>query len=114
KHFTFSGFLPSRRPERQKHLRALAGSGILILYESPHRLLVMLEDIRKFLGDRAIVVAREVTKLHEEFVRGTVTEVLDRLKTKPIKGEITVIVGPPVNGDVTPAFARSIGEEMKN
>jgi 16S rRNA (cytidine1402-2'-O)-methyltransferase len=92
--FRFVGFLPPRKLARQKALRELsAAAQTLVFYEAPHRLVEMLEDVRAELGDRPAVVAREVTKLHEEFVRGTASEVLERLGKKPVKGEITVLVG---------------------
>ncbi len=103
--FRFVGFLPPRRLARQKALRALReASETLVFYEAPHRLLEMLEDLSSGLGDRPAVVAREVSKLHEEFVRGTVSEVLERLRKKTVKGEITVLVGSgPSAAPRTPA-----------
>lgn len=92
--FRFLGFLPSRKSARRKSLAELKGAAkALIFYEAPHRLLEMLEDVLEILGDRPAVVAREVTKLHEEFVRGLVSEVFRALKKKPVKGEITVLLG---------------------
>ncbi len=94
--FRFLGFLPAKKLARRKALAGMRNSTkVLIFYEAPHRLIEMLEDVRETLGDRPVVVAREVTKLHEEFVRGSITEALDRLGKKPVKGEITVIVGKP-------------------
>ena len=92
--FRFLGFLPSRKSARRKSLAELKSAAkALIFYEAPHRLLEMLEDVLEILGDRPAVVAREVTKLHEEFVRGLVSAVLRALKKKPVKGEITVLLG---------------------
>jgi 16S rRNA (cytidine1402-2'-O)-methyltransferase len=65
----------------------------LVFYEAPHRLLEMLKDAREILGEREIVIAREVTKVHEEFVRGTIGTALEYLKRRPVKGEITVLIG---------------------
>ncbi|MGH9449975.1 MAG: 16S rRNA (cytidine(1402)-2'-O)-methyltransferase [Terriglobia bacterium] len=95
--FRFSGFLASKKAARQKSLRAFAGaSETLVFYEAPHRVVEMIEDLVKILGDRPLVVAREVTKMHEEFLRGQASEVLAVLRRRPvIKGEITVVVGPP-------------------
>lgn len=94
--FRFLGFLPAKKLARRKALEQLkAASKTLVFYEAPHRLLEMLEEVRETLGDRPVVVAREVTKVHEEFQRGSVSEVLGRLGKKPVKGEITVLVGPP-------------------
>ena len=94
--FRFLGFLPSKKLPRRKTLARLkTATKALVFYEAPHRLLEMLEDVLAVLGDRPVVVAREVTKVHEEFLRGSVSEVLARLRKKPVKGEITVIVGLP-------------------
>jgi 16S rRNA (cytidine1402-2'-O)-methyltransferase len=97
--FRFLGFLPSKKGARRKALEELKeATKTLVFYEAPHRVLEMLKDVRDVLGDRQVVVAREVTKLHEEFVRGSASEVLARLKQKPVKGEITVLVGGELNG----------------
>ncbi|HEV2351843.1 MAG TPA: 16S rRNA (cytidine(1402)-2'-O)-methyltransferase [Terriglobia bacterium] len=93
--FRFLGFLPSKKLARRGSLQTLEGAeGSLVFYESPHRIIEMLQDTMETLGDRPCVVAREVTKFHEEFVRGPVSDVLVQLMKKPAKGEITVIVGP--------------------
>ena len=92
--FRFLGFLPSKASQRRRALEeAKTTQKTLVFYEAPHRVLEMLADARKILGDRPVVLAREVTKVHEEFLRGTASEVLDTLKKKPVKGEITVLVG---------------------
>lgn len=111
--FRFVGFLPARKLVRQKALQELRSAGqTLVFYEAPHRLAEMLDDVRAVFGDRPAVVAREVTKLHEEFVRGTVGEVLERLRKKPVKGEITVLVG---HGEAPPGGApgRSLRPELQ-
>ena len=93
--FRFLGFLPSRKSARRKALEELKGATkTLVFYEAPHRAVESLEDIREVLGDVPLVVAREVTKLHEEFLRGTASEMVARLKKRPVKGEITVLVAP--------------------
>jgi 16S rRNA (cytidine1402-2'-O)-methyltransferase len=93
--FRFIGFLPPKSGARCKVLQQLAREQTtLIFYESPHRLLESLEDVVAVLGNRPIAVARELTKLHEEFVRGSAKDVLEELRARPsIKGEITVLVG---------------------
>src|SRR5271157_403831 len=92
--FRFIGFLPSKKAARRKALEELkTATKTLVFYEAPHRVLEMLRDVRDILGDREVVLAREVTKLHEEFVRGTVSGLLDRAKGKTIRGEITLLVG---------------------
>jgi len=97
--FRFFGFLPAKRNARRKQLDEI-GQGIqktLVFYEAPHRVVEMLRDLRRALGDRPVVIAREVTKVYEEFVRGSASEVLEALKLRPPKGEITVLVGPDSN-----------------
>jgi 16S rRNA (cytidine1402-2'-O)-methyltransferase len=94
--FRFLGFLPSKKLQRRRALEALKDANkTLVFYESPHRIVAMMADVAKALGERQVVVAREVTKIHEEFLRGTVSGVLEHLRKKPVKGEITVLVGPP-------------------
>jgi 16S rRNA (cytidine1402-2'-O)-methyltransferase len=96
--FRFVGFLPSKRLARQRFLHELKGERALVFYESPQRVTEALEDIGDILGNRPVVLAREITKLHEEFLRGTVSEVLARIQGKRIKGEVTILLGPPENG----------------
>ncbi len=99
--FRFLGFLPSKKGERRKSLEQLKDAPkTLVFYEAPHRLLEMLKDAREILGERDIVVAREVTKVHEEFVRGNLGTALEYLKRKPVKGEITVLIGLNAAADV--------------
>jgi 16S rRNA (cytidine1402-2'-O)-methyltransferase len=94
--FVFIGFLPSRPTERRKALRELASERrTLVLYEAPHRLLEMLEDAVELLGNRPAVVAREVTKLYEEFLRGHLEGLVAGVRRKPPRGEITLLIGPP-------------------
>jgi len=94
--FVFAGFLPARPTERRKTLRGLAVEGrTLALYEAPHRLLDTLEDALEILGNRPAVVAREVTKLYEEFQRGHLEDLLVTARKKAPRGEITLLIGPP-------------------
>lgn len=93
--FRFVGFLPSRSGERRSLLESLAPvTETLVFYEAPHRITDMLHDLEKIFGpNRRLVVARELTKVHEEFLRGSVSEVVAELARREIaKGEITVIV----------------------
>ncbi len=93
--FHFGGFLPAKSGQRRKALERLKDEeATLVFYEAPHRILAALEDIAAVLGARPAVVAREVTKLHEEFLRGTPAELKQALEARPsIKGEITLLVG---------------------
>ena len=93
--FFFAGFLPARQSARRKALAALAGfEKTIVFYESPHRIADSLQDIHDILGEREVAIAREVTKIHEEFLRGTVAEIRELLMNEPVKGELTVVVGP--------------------
>jgi 16S rRNA (cytidine1402-2'-O)-methyltransferase len=93
--FRFLGFLPPKKSQRRKILESLQGEDVsLILYEAPRRIVETLEDVRELLGDRPVVLARELTKIHEEFLRGTVSDVLSQLRSRTtLKGEMTVILG---------------------
>jgi 16S rRNA (cytidine1402-2'-O)-methyltransferase len=93
--FHFAGFLPPKPGQRTKTLEALADEqATLIFYEAPHRILETLEAIEQTLGPRPVVIARELTKIHEEFLRGTAAELRAILQQREgIKGEITLLVG---------------------
>lgn len=91
--FVFEGFLPQKKG-RQTRLEILSQeSRTIILYESPHKLLKTLKQIAEFFGeDRRVSVSREITKLHEETIRGTAFQVLTHYENKPPKGEIVVVI----------------------
>jgi 16S rRNA (cytidine1402-2'-O)-methyltransferase len=94
--FRFSGFLPAKRGERRAALETVKNSPrTLVFYEAPHRIVETLFDVVEVLGGaRHVVVAREVTKIHEEFLRGRASEVLEILKAREaVKGEITLLIG---------------------
>jgi 16S rRNA (cytidine1402-2'-O)-methyltransferase len=93
--FYFGGFLPSKPGQRAKALEALVDeTATLVFYEAPHRLLETLEAIETALGPRPVVVARELTKIHEEFLRGTAAEILAQLTARDsVKGEVTLLIG---------------------
>ena len=92
--FRFGGFLPAKANQRRKELEDLKeAQKTLVYYEAPHRIVETLTDVVEILGDRLVVVAREVTKLHEEFLRGRCLEVLAELRRRDkVKGELTLIV----------------------
>lgn len=93
--FTFLGFLPGRPTERRRRLRQMASEPrSLVLYEAPHRVRATLRDALEVLGDRQAVVARELTKIHEEFLRGRIADLVQRLEETEPRGEITLIIGP--------------------
>jgi 16S rRNA (cytidine1402-2'-O)-methyltransferase len=96
--FLFAGFLPARRAPRRARLSDLARvQSTLIFYESPHRIKETLADALDLLGDREAVVARELTKLHEEFIRGTLSRLLAAMDEGAARGEMVLIVGPPLD-----------------
>ena len=121
--FLFYGFLPSKPPARQKFLLSLKDRPeTLIFYESPRRLRSFLEDAFRILGDRRLMVAREMTKLYEEVYRGTVSEVLKDLGEEEIKGEVTIVLegatlpakvdGPAIE-EALEIYYREMGLSMK-
>jgi len=104
--FRFSGFLPAKSGQRRKLFESIKDSPrTLVFYEAPHRLLEALADVVEVLGnDRHVVVAREVTKLHEEFLRGRAAEILEQLKARgDVKGEITLLIAKAEEGAVPSA-----------
>ncbi len=111
--FYFGGFLPAKSGQRLRTLEALADRDeTLIFYEAPHRIVEALEAVEQAMGARPVVVARELTKLHEEFLRGPVAEVRAQLAARDsVKGEITLLIGraqapPPEDTPVPEAVAQ--------
>lgn len=93
--FAFEGFLPNRVGKRREKLGRLKDeSRVLIFYEAPTRLIASLSDILEIMGDREVVLAREVTKVYEEFLRGPLSHVMESLKERQVKGEIVLILAP--------------------
>lgn len=91
--FIFGGFLPRKSTERKRFLHTLLSEErTIIFYEAPHRLIKTLKDILALWGDRRIALARELTKKHEEVLRGTISQILSTLEGKEIKGEITLVI----------------------
>jgi 16S rRNA (cytidine1402-2'-O)-methyltransferase len=94
--FLFVGFLPARSGARRTSMEQLRGEArTIIFYEAPHRIEEFLSDALEILGDRPACLAREVTKIHEEFRRAPLSALLESLKEKPARGEITVLIAPP-------------------
>lgn len=94
--FFFAGFLPPKEVARRTRLTELAQvPGSLVIYEAPHRLGETLRDIAEVLGNRNAVVARELTKLHEDVSRGSLAELAEIFASADIKGEMVIVVGPP-------------------
>jgi len=106
--FLFVGFLPARGAERKRALERLRiEDRTIIFYESPHRIEETLLDAREILGDRHACLAREVTKLHEEFRRGTLSEISASLLESPARGEITLLIAAGTAADARSADASS-------
>lgn len=95
--FAFLGFLPTKSGERKKLLTEFMNvKATLIAFENPHRIVDALADVASTFGDRRVAVSRELTKLHEEVLRGTASEVQEILGSRPsVKGEITLVIAPP-------------------
>lgn len=92
--FVFEGFLPQKKGRQTKFKELAEEQRTIVLYESPHRLVKCLAQIMEFMGeDRPVVVARELSKMFEEFVRGTASDVHAHFEQNPPKGEIVVIIG---------------------
>ncbi len=91
--FTFWGFLPARRNQRRNLLsKAKLQESTHIFYEAPHRIVQSLQDMADILGDRRIALVKEITKLHEQVLRGSVTAILDAIREFPISGEYVIVV----------------------
>ena len=98
--FVFEGFLPRTAGARRRRLAELAAeSRTTVLFEAPHRLGASLADMAQVMGTRRAAVARELTKVHEEVIRGTLDELAERFRETPARGEITVVIegAPPVS-----------------
>jgi len=103
--FTFAGFPPPKTGKRRAFYRGWADLGhTLVVFESPHRLLASLEDAHAELGDRPAAIARELTKMHEEVLRGRLSELLAELKSRPsLRGEFVMVIGPADNAHRSPS-----------
>jgi len=91
--FLYLGYLPSKTSERRKAVGQIANlSYTLIFFETPHRIIESLEDLLAILGDRRICAAREMTKLFEEYWRGTISGALEYFESQPARGEFTLVI----------------------
>ena len=89
--FTFLGFLPlNKKLRKQKFEEIQKANNTIIIYEAPHKLKTTLQDLKEIIGERKIVLAREITKIHEEFIRGNIDEIIDVADN--IKGEIVIMI----------------------
>jgi 16S rRNA (cytidine1402-2'-O)-methyltransferase len=113
--FFFAGFLPARGSLRRHRLEELARiPATLVLFEAPHRLLASLEDMVGILGTRQASVARELTKVHEEFLHGTIAELLELFRARPrIQGEITLVIERGEAAAVPAAWPASLKQHLE-
>ena len=116
--FRFGGFLPHKSGQRRDDLARIRETPrTQIFYEAPHRIIETLEDVVEMLGaSRHVVVAREVTKIHEEFLRGRADEVLETLRSRgDVKGEITLLIdrAPEVVGEEEAPAKKSVGARLQ-
>jgi 16S rRNA (cytidine1402-2'-O)-methyltransferase len=104
--FAYEGFLPNRQGKRRERLLLLKGEErVLVFYESPRRLTAALADLLQVMGNREVVIARELTKIYEEFIRGNLADVMARLDERQIKGEVVLLVAPAPTHNSTAEFS---------
>ncbi len=109
--FHFVGFLPSKAGARRKALQQIANeSATVVAYESPHRILETLAEIAELLPERPLVLAREMSKIHEEFLRGSADQIREQLAIRAaVKGEITLVIGRGEEKENTPGTDQILG-----
>jgi 16S rRNA (cytidine1402-2'-O)-methyltransferase len=101
--FRYEGFLPRRKAERRSRLLVLLEEGeALAFYEAPHRVLKTLQDLAELAPEREVIVTREMTKVHEEVLRGRAEDVLEIFSDRKPKGEFVVIIAPGEEGEAPP------------
>jgi 16S rRNA (cytidine1402-2'-O)-methyltransferase len=112
--FEFRGFLPAKSGQRRTALEKLRGTEqTVVVYEAPHRIREALEDIVEVLGaHRPVVIARELTKIHEEFLRGSAADLLRQVRDRELKGEITLLIGKGER-EARAATEKSLAERLK-
>ncbi|MBT9173281.1 MAG: Ribosomal RNA small subunit methyltransferase I [Syntrophomonadaceae bacterium] len=111
--FEFFGFLPSRGAKRKEMMEAILSAGkTAIFYEAPHRLAGTLADLAAFAGHRPAVVARELTKIHEEFVRGSLQELAQHFVVQAPRGECTVLLAPAEIGQIPVVSAQPLVDKL--
>jgi len=112
--FEFRGFLPAKSGQRRTELeRVRTVEHTVVFYEAPHRIHESLQDIVAVLGAaRPVVIARELTKMHEEFLRGTAGELATRIRDREVKGEITILIGKASAG-VEPGEKVDLGTRLQ-
>ena len=112
--FYFVGFLPPRSQARKAELEKLrAIDATLVFYEAPHRIRESLLDVREILGDRRAAVARELTKLHEQFIRGAVSEIIAHFEANEPRGEMTLVIAGSREDNLGAVQSISVSEEVE-
>jgi len=112
--FLFAGFLPPKRQARRTTLEELRTErATLVLYEAPHRIRETLVDAREILGDRRAALARELTKLHEQFLRGALSEISAQLSAQEPRGEITLVIAGSADDNLVVAESSPLGAQVE-
>jgi len=112
--FLFAGFLPSKKQARRARLEQLRSErATLVFYETPHRIREALLDVREILGDRRAAIARELTKLHEQFIRGPVSEIIAHFDANEPRGEMTLVIAGNREDNLKPVESISISEQVE-
>ncbi|HKE02444.1 MAG TPA: 16S rRNA (cytidine(1402)-2'-O)-methyltransferase [Blastocatellia bacterium] len=112
--FLFAGFLPSKKQARRARLEQLRSErATLVFYETPHRIREALLDVREILGDPRAAVARELTKLHEQFIRGPVSEIIAHFDANEPRGEMTLVIAGNREDNLKPVESISISEQVE-
>jgi len=112
--FLFAGFLPSKKQARRARLDELKSErATLVFYEAPHRIRESLLDVREILGDRRAAVARELTKMHEQFIRGAVSEIIAHFESNEPRGEMTLVIAGGREDNLRTVDSISISEEVE-
>jgi len=112
--FLFAGFLPSKKQARRARLEQLRSErATLFFYETPHRIREALLDVREILGDRRAAIARELTKLHEQFIRGPVSEIIAHFDANEPRGEMTLVIAGNREDNLKPVESISISEQVE-
>jgi 16S rRNA (cytidine1402-2'-O)-methyltransferase len=113
--FVFLGFLPNRQGKRRNYLKELLNEQrTMILYEAPHRIVELMTDLKEIFGDRQAAVLRELTKVYEEIKRGSISEILNDMDEKRIKGEFTIILTGSEEDDAPGMELKERIEELLN
>jgi len=112
KRFVFEGFLPNKSRDRKVRIKELSTEErTVILYEAPHKIVRTLKELKAVLGNRQIVIAREMTKIHEEFIRGRIEAVLDKFDVKSPRGEMVVLIEGYKNTEETSESEGDLGNK---